>query len=87
MSVTLVYDVNVERVSKVLDIARRQLSRVQDPVLEGELAGAQLERLCTELADVIDAREDRVPFCVLRSERGLRRIGLGTPKADTGWIV
>lgn len=87
MYVILVYDVNVKRVAKVLDIARRYLSWVQNSVLEGELTGAQLERLRTELADVIDAREDSVLFYVLRSEKGLRRIELGTPRGDTGWIV
>ena len=85
--VILVYDVNVKRVAKVLDIARRYLSWVQNSVLEGELTRAQLQRLRAELGDVIDQREDSVLFYVLRSTKGMQRIELGTPKADTGWIV
>jgi len=85
--VILVYDVNVKRVAKVLDIARRYLSWVQNSVLEGELTRAQLRMLRAELDDVIDANEDSVLFYVLRSAKGMERIELGTPKTDTGWIV
>ncbi|HIQ01096.1 MAG TPA: CRISPR-associated endonuclease Cas2 [Anaerolineales bacterium] len=87
MYVILVYDVAVERVAKVLKVGRRYLTWVQNSVLEGELTGAQLERLKAELRDVMDEEEDSVLIYVLRSERWLERQELGKRKGGLGWVV
>lgn len=80
--VILVYDVNVDRVARVLKIARKYLNWVQNSVLEGELTWAQLEQLKSELQQAIDEAEDSVLFYQLRTHRYLERVHLGTPKAE-----
>ena len=87
MYVILVYDVGVERVAKVLKVARRYLSWTQNSVLEGELTWAQLERLRREISQVIDEREDSVLFYVLRSEKWMERQQLGKRKGSPDWMV
>lgn len=60
MYVILVYDVNVNRVNKVLKIARRYLTWVQNSVLEGELTEAKFKALQWNLSKVIDPQEDSI---------------------------
>lgn len=82
MYVILVYDVNVDRVARVLKIARKYLNWVQNSVLEGELTWAQLEQLKAELKRVIDEKEDAILFYQLRTHRYMERVHLGAPKAE-----
>ena len=60
MYVILVYDVNVERVAKVLKVGRKYLTWIQNSVLEGELTFSQFEKLKGEIRKVIDEDEDSV---------------------------
>ncbi len=54
MYVVMVYDVAVERVTKVLQVGRRYLTWVQNSVLEGELSPSQLARLKADLTKVVE---------------------------------
>ncbi len=87
MYVIMVYDVNVERVTKVLHIGRRYLTWVQNSVMEGPLTHAQYRRLKAEIRKVIDEDEDSVLFYTLRSERDVRRENLGLVKGGPEHIV
>ncbi|HAF69780.1 MAG: CRISPR-associated endoribonuclease Cas2 [Acetothermia bacterium 64_32] len=87
MYVIMAYDVNVERVAKVLKVGRRYLTWVQNSVLEGELTFSQYERLKTEVKKVIEEEEDSVLFYLLRSERSLEREQLGMAKSEPKWIL
>jgi len=87
MYVIMVYDVNVERVNKVLKIGRRYLTWVQNSVLEGELTSAQFERLKAEVKARIEPERDSVLFYVLRREQDVRREHLGCVKGGPEWIV
>jgi len=80
MYVIMVYDVNVQRVTKVLQIGRRYLTWVQNSVMEGSLTYAQYKRLRAEVRKVIDEAEDSVLFYTLRSEHDVRREMLGIVK-------
>ncbi|NPA91181.1 MAG: CRISPR-associated endonuclease Cas2 [Chloroflexi bacterium] len=80
MYVIMVYDVNVDRVAKVLRIGRRYLTWVQNSVMEGPLTRAQYKRLVAEVRKVIDEEEDSVLFYTLRSERDVRRENIGVVK-------
>ncbi len=53
MYVILIYDIGEERVNKVLKIARRYLTWIQNSVLEGEISEADLLRLKEELEDIM----------------------------------
>lgn len=87
MYVILVYDVNVKRVAKVLQVGRKYLTWVQNSVLEGELTWAQYEKLKRELQEVIDASEDSVLFYRLRSTKWMERERLGASKGEPEWLV
>ncbi|MCF6191906.1 MAG: CRISPR-associated endonuclease Cas2 [Candidatus Hydrothermae bacterium] len=81
MFVILVYDVEVKRVSRVLKIARKYLTWVQNSVLEGELTRAQFVRLKEELEREIEEEKDSVIFYILRHEGLVQREQLGYEKS------
>lgn len=85
--VIMVYDVNVERVAKVLKVGRRYLTWVQNSVLEGKLTFSQYERLKAEIKKVIDEEMDSVLFYCLKSEKWLEKEQLGTTKGEPEWIL
>ena len=76
----MVYDVKVERVNKVLKIARKYLTWIQNSVLEGEISDAKFERLRYELKEVIDEDEDSIVFYLLRTTRYSSREIMGVQK-------
>ena len=80
MFVIMVYDVNVERVTKVLHVGRRYLNWVQNSLLEGELTNAQFARLKADLHKIINEEEDSVVFYVLRRQEYLDKQILGLEK-------
>jgi len=87
MYVILVYDVNVERVAKVLKVGRKYLTWIQNSVLEGELSRAQFEKLKSEIRKLIDDKEDSILFYRLRSAKWMEREQLGAVKGEPEWIV
>lgn len=87
MYVIMVYDVNVERVSKVLKTARKYLHWVQNSVLEGEISEANLLRLQKEIADIIDPENDSITFYQLRTTKYLSKITLGTVKGEPEYFI
>ena len=52
MYLIMVYDINEERVNKVLKIGRRYLTWMQNSVLEGEITNAKFMKLKMELKDL-----------------------------------
>ncbi|MBM3239524.1 CRISPR-associated endonuclease Cas2 [Candidatus Poribacteria bacterium] len=80
MYIILTYDIEVERVSRVLKICRKYLNWVQNSVLEGEMNKAQLKRLKTELERVIDDEKDSVTFYKLRTTQYFEKETLGITK-------
>lgn len=83
----MVYDVAVERVTKVLKVGRRYLTWVQNSVLEGELTRAQFERLKAEVREVIKESEDSVLFYLLRSADWMTREAVGVQKGAPEWML
>ncbi len=80
MYIIMVYDVEVERVNKVLKVGRKYLNWVQNSVLEGELTKAQFERLKAEIKQVIDEGTDSVIFYVFRTKAYFKREIMGVEK-------
>jgi len=85
--VIMAYDINVERVTKVLHIGRRYLNWVQNSLLEGELTKAQFARLKADLCKIIDVEQDSVVFYVLRQEQYLERQILGLDKGGQTMMI
>lgn len=61
----MAYDVNEKRVAKILKIARKYLTWVQNSLLEGELTLSKFERLKSEVRRIIKEEEDSVIFYIL----------------------
>jgi len=87
MYIVMAYDVNVDRVVKVLKIGRRYLTWVQNSVLEGELTSAQFEHLKADLSDVIEPDIDAVRFYIIRRDACLVKEFLGTSKNEPNQML
>lgn len=79
MFVIMVYDVNVDRVTKVLKIGRKYLNHIQNSVLEGELSPAQYKKLKYEVTKAINPQHDTVRFYLLRTTQYMTVDKLGVP--------
>lgn len=80
MYVIVTYDIEVERVNKVLKTCRKYLTWVQNSVLEGEINKAQLKRFKSELYKIIDEDNDSVNFYKLRTTQYFEKETLGIAK-------
>jgi len=80
MFAILVYDVGENRVAKVLKICRKYLNWVQNSVLEGEIAAADLKRLKLELKSALNEEEDSVIIYILRTTKYSERQTIGVKK-------
>jgi CRISPR-associated protein Cas2 len=76
----LVYDVNVDRVQKMLKIVREYLNHVQNSVFEGELTDAQLAELKDKALNLMDEEEDSIIIYRVGSKRWSNREVLGVEK-------
>ena len=81
MYLIMVYDINEERVNKVLKIGRKYLNWMQNSVLEGEISKAKLFKLKMELKRVIEEKEDSIIFYKLRTKKFFDRETMGIEKA------
>ncbi len=87
MYVLIVYDIGVERVTKVHKLLKRYLHWVQNSVFEGELTPAQIEDVKNRLRAIIDKELDNVLLYIARDERWLKRESLGQEKSSTDNII
>lgn len=87
MFVILAYDVNVDRVGKVLKISRKYLNHVQNSLFEGELSLAQFKALRHELLETIHESQDVIKFYILRSTRYLTVEQYGEPAREIGDFI
>jgi len=87
MYVIIVYDVNVERVSKVCYFLRQYLNWIQNSVFEGEITKAQFYEIKSKLKEMIKEEEDSIIIYRMRSEYSFFRECIGIEKADTSTII
>ncbi len=80
MYVILVYDVKIERINKVRNLARQYLNWIQNSVFEGELTKGQLRILKHEIKKIINEEEDSVIIYALTCEKEPERIIIGKEK-------
>ena len=67
MYIILIYDVNVERVTRVMKVCREFLEHIQNSVFEGEIRQSSLRELKRRLRDVMDEEEDSIIIYTLWS--------------------
>jgi CRISPR-associated protein Cas2 len=82
MYLIMVYDVGVDRVTKVLKTGRKYLTHVQNSVLEGEITPNKFSRLQKELGEIIDKHHDTVMFYSFHSDKVLNKKRLGIATTD-----
>jgi len=87
MYVIIVYDVSVERVSKVCQFLRRYLNWVQNSVFEGDVTDAELERIKSKLKEMVDKEEDSITIYILHSEKQLKKEFIGIKKAEISTVI
>lgn len=77
MYVLVVYDVSVERVTKIHKCLKRFLHWRQNSVFEGELTEAQIESVKQNLVKILNKQTDSVLLYIARDEKWLKREHLG----------
>lgn len=87
MYVIVVYDIGVERVSRVCKKLRRRLTWVQNSVFEGEVSEAEFKRIQADLSEVIDPSRDSVLFYCITNPKGWEKRVMGQERATTSTIL
>jgi CRISPR-associated protein Cas2 len=87
MYIIIVYDVSVERVSKVCNFLRSYLSWVQNSVFEGEITESQLMRIENGLKNIIDENTDSIRIYIMRIKDVMNVKTLGIEKANLNNII
>jgi len=87
MYIIIVYDVSVERVSKVCNFLRSYLSWVQNSVFEGEVTDPQLMRIENGLKNIIDENIDSIRIYIMRIKDVMNVKTLGKEKANLDNII
>ena len=83
MYAIIVYDVGVERVTKICNFLRCFLSWVQNSVFEGELTESQFLRVKEGIKEIIDKNNDSVRIYTMRSKDVFKTEIIGIEKAST----
>ena len=86
MYIILVYDINVERVSKVLKTCRKYLTWVQNSVFEGEISESNLISLMDELKQII-GETDSITIYKLRTTAYMEKEQLGNIKGEPSVFI
>ena len=87
MYIIIVYEVSVERVSKVCNFLRSYLSWVQNSVFEGEITDSQLMRIENGLKNIIDENIDSIRIYIMRIKDVMNVKTLGKEKANLDNII
>ncbi len=82
MFVIVIYDAGERRVQKFHRICKKYLTWVQLSVFEGNLTGAQIEKLKAELKSVMDPAEDSLIIYKFRTKKYFSREVIGVEKGD-----
>jgi len=87
MYVIIVYDIEVDKVSKVCYFLRRYLNWIQNSVFEGELTPSQLFEIKRGLKSLIDEKKDSIIIYKMRTEEAFKREYIGVEKTDLSTVI
>lgn len=85
MRIIVVYDINQERVCKVMKVCREYLHHVQNSVFEGDITQANFKVLKEILEGIIEEK-DSILIYKFRSQMYKKEI-IGIEKNETGNII
>ena len=87
MFVIIVYDVSVDRVSKVCSYLRRYLNWVRNSVFEGNITDKQWAEIQHGLKGLTKAAEDSIRLYSFRTQDAVSVSMIGREKGDTCTII
>jgi len=87
MYVIAVYDINTQRVAKMLKLFRQYLHWIQNSVFEGELTEGRLQELKDKASELMNPEEDSIIFFTSRSEKWLEKEIMGLEKNSRSTIL
>ena len=87
MYVIIVYDIEVDKVSKVCYFLRRYLNWIQNSVFEGELTPSQLFEIKRSLKSLIDEEKDSIIIYKMRTKEAFKKEYIGVEKTDLSTVI
>ena len=84
--IILVYDVSVERVSKVNKFLKRYLIWIQNSVFEGYIKESTLTSMKKGLMKIIES-DDKILIYQLKSDTYIERIKMGNQDQDINNVI
>jgi CRISPR-associated protein Cas2 len=87
MYVIIVYDVSVERVSKLCQSLRKYLHWIQNSVFEGELTESELKKVEIEIKNIIDMNQDSVIIYKFQTNKLLEKDHIGIMKGEPSFVI
>lgn len=84
--IILVYDVSVERVSKVNKFLKRYLIWIQNSVFEGDIKESTLTSMKKGLMKIIES-DDKILIYQLKSDTYIERIKMGNQDQDINNVI
>jgi CRISPR-associated protein Cas2 len=87
MYVIIVYDVSVERVSKVCQFLRKYLHWIQNSVFEGELTESELKKIEIGINEIIDTNQDSIIIYKFQSEKFVEKHHIGVKKSEPSFVI
>jgi len=87
MFAIIVYDVSVQRVTKVCHFLRKYMDWIQNSVFEGELTKSQLKEVEVGLKNIINETEDNVSIYTTHNKEAMTKKTMGTPKATPEAVI
>jgi len=87
MYVIIVYDVSVDKVSKLCQFLRQYLYWVQNSVFEGDLTESELKRVEIGIKSIIDEKKDYVIIYKILREDILKKQHIGIRKSEPSSII
>lgn len=84
--IILVYDVSVERISKVNKFLKRYLIWIQNSVFEGDIKESTLTSMKKGLMKIIES-DDKILIYQLKSDTYIERIKMGNQDQDINNVI
>ena len=87
MYIIIVYDIAVERITKVRQFLKQFLNWVQNSAFEGELTEGEYEKIKIGLKRLIEEKEDSILFYRASSKKWIKKEALGIEKSEVTTIL
>lgn len=87
MYVILVYDIEEQKVGKILKLCRRYLNWIQNSVFEGEISEVKLKELLSAAKGIMDLKRDSIIVFKSRDSKWLEKQVVGIEKSELDNII